>query len=88
MPNRPALRTVSATSAAWTYIFVGTQPTLMHVPPKVPSSMIAMRQSASSGVTSELPEPVPMIARSKWSWHARDAIARPDGEVALLGGCW
>jgi hypothetical protein len=41
------------------------QPTLVQVPPKVPDSMIATRLPSKSGVTRELPEPVPMIAKSK-----------------------
>src|SRR6476659_5857137 len=40
-------------------------PTLRQVPPKVPPSMTATRLSSKSGVTSELPEPLPMMARSK-----------------------
>jgi hypothetical protein len=40
------------------------QPTLRQVPPNRPRSTIATSQSSNSGPTIELPEPVPMIARS------------------------
>src|SRR5579875_3003082 len=42
----------------------------MQVPPNTPSSTMATRQSSSSGVTSELPEPVPTITRSKCGTHS------------------
>src|SRR5947209_18584030 len=40
-------------------------PTFRQVPPKTPCSTMATRLPSNSGVTSELPEPVPMMARSK-----------------------
>src|SRR6188472_607995 len=41
------------------------QPTLRQVPPNVPFSRIATLRSANRSSTIELPDPVPMIARSK-----------------------
>src|SRR4051812_15880410 len=41
------------------------QPTLRHVPPKVPFSSRAIRRSAKRWSAIELPDPDPMIARSK-----------------------
>src|SRR5665811_2212043 len=55
MPYLAAWVTVLATSAAYTYILVGMQPTLMQVPPNVPDSMIATLLPSKSGVTRELP---------------------------------
>ena len=55
---------VRAMSAGKTNIFVGMQPTLRQVPPKVLSSMIATRHPESCLVTMVLPEPVPIRARS------------------------
>src|SRR3954454_3068621 len=55
----------AARSAGYTNILVGMQPTLTHVPPNTPSSTTAIRQSSSSCVTTELPEPLPTITRSK-----------------------
>src|SRR5438132_403313 len=51
------------------------QPTFRQVPPKVPPSMSATCLSSKSGVTRELPEPVPMIARSKCAM--RSNLERP-----------
>src|SRR3954452_12733559 len=58
------------------------QPTFRQVPPKVDSSMIAICQSSTSGVTSELPEPEPMIARSKCAgWGDTPPTIRPHGRA-------
>ena len=51
-------------SAGKTNIFVGMQPTLRQVPPKVLSSRIATRHPENCLVTMVLPEPVPIRARS------------------------
>lgn len=63
-PSRAASETLRAASAASTYIFVGMQPTLRHVPPKRPSSTSAMLTSSKAGDGIELPDPVPMMIRS------------------------
>ena len=65
-PSRAAPRTLSATSAGSTNIFVGMQPTFRQVPPKTPCSTIATSRSANRSSTIELPEPVPMMTRSWW----------------------
>src|ERR1700712_1864290 len=59
------------------------QPTFRQVPPKVPDSMIATPLPSKSGVTSELPDPVPMIARSK---SATAASLRRDGPDPPISG--
>lgn len=65
-PSRgPSEAAETATVAGYTNIFDGTQPTLMQVPPKTRSSQMAMDMPAVSLPGMELPEPVPMIARSK-----------------------
>src|SRR3978361_54600 len=66
------------------------QPTLRQVPPKVPDSMIATRLPSKSGVTSELPEPVPMIARSKSataSAYCRQAARTGMAACPVCGAC-
>ena len=57
-------RAPSARSAGCTNIFVGTQPTLRHVPPNLPRSTMAMSRSSNSDPGIELPDPAPMITRS------------------------
>ena len=52
-------------SAGMTNIFEGMHPALRHVPPNTARSTIATFQSSNSGVSTELPEPVPMMTRSK-----------------------
>ncbi len=64
IPNRPASRTIRATSAVYTSIFDGMQPRLRQVPPKRPASTTAIRQSASSWPGSMFPLPAPTITRS------------------------
>src|SRR5690348_216564 len=59
------------------------QPTLTHVPPNTPCSTMAMRQSSKSGVTSELPEPVPTMTRSNTSTGLNlDAAHRLGHQIA------
>ena len=53
-----------ARSAGSTNIFVGMQPTLRQVPPKVPESMMAARRSANSSSRIVFPEPEPMTTMS------------------------
>ncbi len=65
-PSERACSAEAARSAGWTNIFVGMQPTLRQVPPKVPFSRIAVRHVLNRRSAMELPEPLPMIARSKW----------------------
>ena len=55
---------VYATSAAYTNIFVGMQPTFRQVPPKVPFSTMAVFLPANPGPRIEFPDPVPTITRS------------------------
>ena len=82
-PRRWPWRAASATSAGRTNIFDGMQPTFRHVPPKVPRSIRAIRQSASSA-GMELPEPVPMMIRSKLSMPVL-SVSRT---LPAVGGRW
>src|SRR3954453_10789462 len=62
-------------------------PTFRQVPPKMPSSSRATRRSANCSSMIELPEPVPMTARSKWS-KSRCSEAfegRPTPSILPLG---
>ena len=63
-PRRSASATLRAASAASTYIFVGMQPTLRHVPPNLPFSTSAMFMPSKAGEGMELPDPAPMMMRS------------------------
>src|SRR5262245_48112494 len=65
-PNRPLSRASYARSAVCTNILVGTQPTLMHVPPNVDCSMMPMSKSRVVSSAIEFPDPVPMMTRSWW----------------------
>ena len=56
---------LAARSAGCTNILVGMQPTLRQVPPKTPLSTRAMSRSANRSSGMELPEPEPMMTRSK-----------------------
>ena len=64
-------------SAGSTNILVGMQPTFRQVPPKVPPSTIATSRPSSSGISSELPEPLPMMTRSWCGMGASVGGVRP-----------
>ena len=74
--------TSRATSAVYTNIFVGMQPTLMHVPPKMPFSTIAIFLFSLDSLGIELPEPVPTMMRSKCSADSEDPAEEADAEDA------
>ena len=64
-PEPRALSSVCrASSAAYTNILVGMQPTLLQVPPNVDSSTIPMSRWRRDLSAIELPDPVPMMIRS------------------------
>ena len=48
----------------------GMQPAFRQVPPNTPRSTIATSSPSNSSVRIELPEPVPMMTRSKWRMGA------------------
>jgi hypothetical protein len=63
-PNRPASRTVRATSAVWTSILDGMQPRFRQVPPNLLASTTAIRHLANALSGSMLPLPAPTMTRS------------------------
>ena len=76
-PRRWASSASTTRSAGSTNILVGMQPTLRQVPPKVPPSTIATSRPSSCGVSSEFPEPLPMMTRSWCGMAASVGGARP-----------
>ena len=65
IPYRLAPRISRATSAVWTNIFDGMQPSLRHVPPNgSPSSISATLRREKRSSMIEFPLPEPMTARS------------------------